>query len=338
MSFKSKLKNKVLENSDSYNHYKKESEKLSGDIEKEIKKLQKEVKELKKSKKQTDKVLDSYNKLFNNIFLDYELKPKGAVKYTQELCLDLLDFVANICKKYGLEYWLDGGNALGAVRHKGYIPWDDDIDICMTRTDYVKFKEVIDEEIKLNELEGIVGYSFERYTKHSIVPFMNVTIMFPDAIYAAVDIFPMDFIINPPEDIEEKFIAQRKVYRDNLLNNKTREETLNEYYEALNCSLEKQEYILPSIEGTWGNNLKFKLFKSDDIFPLVDMEYEDRIYPCPHNIENYVINIYGENFRDIPKIVDFHQRIPQLKRKEGFEEEYMKYFSIMKKANENFKF
>ncbi len=64
--------------------------------------------------------------------------------------IGLLQEFARICKKHNIRWFAIGGTLLGAARHKGFIPWDDDVDVIMFRPDYEKFKSVVEEELRYN--------------------------------------------------------------------------------------------------------------------------------------------------------------------------------------------
>ena len=64
----------------------------------------------------------------------------------QKVELDLLEKFISVCKKYNIMYYADAGTLLGAVRHKGFIPWDDDIDLALLWPDYQKLMEVAPRE------------------------------------------------------------------------------------------------------------------------------------------------------------------------------------------------
>ena len=71
----------------------------------------------------------------------------GKLRELQLVELQLMEWFVDYCNRHNLRYYLLGGTLLGAVRHGGFIPWDDDVDICMPRPDYVKFLETVEEEL-----------------------------------------------------------------------------------------------------------------------------------------------------------------------------------------------
>ena len=85
-----------------------------------------------------------------------------AIKQAWAETLDVLSAIDDICKKYGIRYYADWGTFLGVVRHGGFIPWDDDLDICMLRDDYDRFRQVADRELPA----GFVIHDYSRKEDH----------------------------------------------------------------------------------------------------------------------------------------------------------------------------
>ena len=79
------------------------------------------------------------------------------IRHLQLVILNIMKDVDELCRKNGIEYYLLGGSAIGAVRHKGFIPWDDDLDIVMSATNYDKFIQVCREELDNNKYYLQVG-------------------------------------------------------------------------------------------------------------------------------------------------------------------------------------
>lgn len=86
----------------------------------------------------------------------------------KKIQLEILDVVARFCEKNSIKYWLDSGTLIGAVRHKGYIPWDDDIDLGMLRPDYDKFMKLFNAQN-----DRYKAYSIENNGKF-LYPFIKI--------------------------------------------------------------------------------------------------------------------------------------------------------------------
>lgn len=155
---------------------------------------------------------------------------KESLKKLQQTELIILEAVANLCERHGISYFLDSGTLIGAIRHNGFIPWDDDVDITMPYADYLRFLEIAPK--KLGEKFYIQNHEteehfFKSYTKVCL----NGTTVLPSEwenweIHhgAWIDIFPM-FYSDSEKDIQKKkriykfcsILQERNYYRSCLI-------------------------------------------------------------------------------------------------------------------------
>ncbi len=164
--------------------------------------------------------------------------------------LEVLTRIIGICEKYDLTYYAFGGTLLGAVRHHGYIPWDDDLDIAMKRDDYLKFLEVAKTELPreyciLNaETENEYENVFTRITNgHSVNLSEQYLEEYHDCPFVVgVDIFPLYYIPRDREQAEaQKSILQLINTMHGLLERATVQEQAEVEEQIAECLNELQE-------------------------------------------------------------------------------------------------
>ncbi len=138
---------------------------------------------------------------------------------TKKIELDILLYVADFCRSHQLRYFLAYGTLLGAIRHKGFIPWDDDIDLQMPREDYNKLIDIFNRE-KTNADIELISPSDSR-SRHSFVKIIdNRTLKCEKGISykngplgVDIDIFPLDGEPASEEIFEKWYSKLQRIYR-----------------------------------------------------------------------------------------------------------------------------
>lgn len=134
--------------------------------------------------------------------------------------INILSKVINICNKYGLTYYADYGTLLGAVRHKGYVPWDDDIDIALKRSDYMMLMKVLKSELPRHYA---INNCYESITHRQPMSSVANYATFPvpkavcDEFYgfpyvAGIDIYALDYIPRDKEYAELQLSMYTMIY------------------------------------------------------------------------------------------------------------------------------
>lgn len=138
------------------------------------------------------------------------------------ICLDMLLQFDRICKKYGINYILGGGTLLGAIRHQGFIPWDDDIDVFMLRSEYDRLLGIIHTELPPYMEFQIPGITEGYFWGHSKLRNINTTCISNAFAYQpynqgiSIDIFPIDNCIR--EYAEENYLKINELLLENSAN------------------------------------------------------------------------------------------------------------------------
>lgn len=255
------------------------------------------------------------------------------VKELQVVMLQIIKDVAEVCEKHGICYMADGGTALGSVRHKGFIPWDDDVDLIMPRDDLNRFVEVFDEELgdkyelvtpnsKGHKVASLITEIYSKNTYKSSLHNMDKDL--PQGVM--IDIFPLEYAsLNPfvrrikgTIALMLQYIAVSATFY-NLYNTPTKKAFFYQTKEGkFNYNFRRLIGFFFSFRSyeKWCNTFdKFVRGKKDTglwciptdvghyfghlmpkkvFYPPIKGEFEDMQINLPNDIHEYLVNAYGD--------------------------------------------
>lgn len=273
----------------------------------------------------------------NELFPDNRLEnlEKSTLRQAQLVTLRLLKIVDYICKKNGINYWLDGGTLLGAVRHKGFIPWDDDVDIGMSREDYEKFISIAVAEMPSDifvqncSTTDFAGNTWTQIKDRKSYMKINSNGEHHMGIY--MDIFPCDCY---SEDKIQRL--KEKAYKLSYIKVQAINAPLKKPYTSGSNLIKNIIKILLKIvffptaiwnhEYIYNKNLRTRedrinlmkknpktnygygadvlnwdnLYRAEDIYPLQIIKFEDAEFFAPNNYDAYLTNLYGSGYMELP--------------------------------------
>lgn len=259
------------------------------------------------------------------VYREEKIEFQEDIHAAQTIMLNILKEIHKLCVKHGISYWLSSGTLLGCIRHQGFIPWDDDCDIGMTRPDYEKFLQIAQNEfqpdllVQTKETDKFHVYTYAKIRKKGTkIIEANETEkeLYNQGIF--VDVFPFEYY---PSIWFLKwmiwsmnFRAQKNKYKRGSL-----KRTLMTLYTnylmvfpvEISAIIRKiyiryfQERITKKTTNVLSVSIDgcvpfFCLGKY--IFPLelAKFEGEDFFIPCQY--EKYLESIFGGNWRELPPV------------------------------------
>ena len=240
----------------------------------------------------------------------------------KEVELGVMDYIHNICKEKGINYSLAYGSLLGAVRHRGFIPWDDDLDIALKRDEYDKLYQAILEDnnsiYKVVSWENDSRYPYPFYRVYdSRTVYENNYIQNDIELGICVDVFPFDDYKDVNKEITKLDMYRRlSVYTLYGIRNKeagiknivrylmlvvfrlTRVKTWNKKLNDCSKAPVDGEYIDYLMESKkYSTKLDAKALDE-----VVECKFEDRVYNIPKDYDHILTTIYGSDYMEIPPL------------------------------------
>lgn len=240
-----------------------------------------------------------------------------STEEVKKIQIEILDVVAAFCEENNINYWLDCGTLLGAVRHKGYIPWDDDIDIGMLRPDYDRFAEHFN---KSNDRYRFVDIDNtpDFYVAFGKIIDTNTVLYEPDKngnkLSVNIDLFVYD---NAPDD--DKLVKKMYDKRDRYIYMSlfSRGAQITEYdsakkkfiKHALHLCLSgfsSPKYVKKTVDNSkrYANkNTKrvgnftsdYRITSDKKIFSsFINIEFEEKMYKAPVGYKEWLTDMFGD--------------------------------------------
>lgn len=248
----------------------------------------------------------------------------GKLDAIKQLEIEMMEEIKRICEKHGIKYFLVGGSLLGAIRHKGFIPWDDDLDFGMLREDFEKFKKVAPAELNPK-------YAYQSYETEPESHYIFDKIRLKDTFFTTKfsDLFEIEnglFIDILIYDKTAKSPKLQKMHTDNLRRwsrimnirwvNKPRKNVaykfskfalpfmrlfpLKFYHMFFNIMLKwyKHSSSTWAIDGV-GQNIERGAFPIEWFEETIDVPFENTTFPVPKEYDEYLRHWYGNNYMEL---------------------------------------
>lgn len=256
-----------------------------------------------------------------------QFNPDGSdLRKLQLRMFEMLKFIDCVCRRNGIRYWLSSGTCLGAVRHGGFIPWDDDVDIEMLPEDYGRFCKII-EEIK-SEKYALQNHEtdFEYVAPYAKLRDLNSTIKennVHDLWYRYkglyIDIFPVYRFSSELLYRVAGILQIIMLHRLTLISNRfIRRVLMKLNYRVLYGGIFPLFNMVDKLKkdniiriGGLGSGFKEK-YAINIVEETIEMNFEGVNFPVPKLYDRYLSSLYG-NYMELPSLQDIHPHMNNIK-------------------------